>query len=186
MASENGQRPTLELGIDAQNFLAFYWLKSELVEFCRANGLPTGGSKGELTERIAHFLRTGELLLPTTRPKLKSDGQVPTLETVITADYRSNQINRGFFEEVIGKHFHFSTAFQQFFKDNVGKTFGDAVAYWYKLEERAKRGEKKDIAPQFEYNRFVREYHEQHPNAPHKEAVAAWKVYRGQRREDAG
>jgi len=182
----NKQRPELDLGIDAQDFLVFYWLKSELVEFCRANGLSTVGSKGVLTERIAHFLRTGELLLPTTRPKLKSDGQVPTLETIITADYRSNQINRAFFEEVIGKRFHFSTAFQQFFKDHVGKTFGDAVAYWYKLEEQAKSGAKKDIAPQFEYNRFMRDYNEANRDAPHKDAVAAWKIYRGQRREDAG
>ncbi len=186
MASENTRRPPLELGIEASDFLAFYWLKSELVEFCRANGLPTSGSKIDITERIAHFLQTGELLLPEKRPKLKSDGQVPTLDTVITADYRSNQINRAFFEEVIGKHFHFSTAFQQFFKDNVGKTFGDAVAYWYKLEERAKRGDKKEIAPQFEYNRFMREYHEQNPDTTHAAAVAAWKVYRSQRRGDAG
>ena len=186
MANEKAQRPPLELDIEVNDFLAFYWLKSELAEFCRANGMPTGGSKGELTERIAHFLRTGELLLPTSRPKLKSDGQVPTLETVITADYRSNQLNRAFFEAVIGKHFHFSTAFQQFFKDHVGKTFGDAVAYWYTLEEQAKSGAKKEIAPQFEYNRFMREYHEQNPNSPHKEAVAAWKIYRSQRRGDAG
>ena len=136
MANENIQRPALDLEIDVRDFLAFYWLKSELVEFCRVNDLPTSGSKTELTERIAYFLRTGELLLPEKRPKLKTDGQVPTLETIITADYRSNQINRAFFEEVIGKHFHFSTAFQQFFKDNVGKTFGDAVEYWYRLEEQ--------------------------------------------------
>ena len=176
------QRPPLDLEISVDDFLAFYWLKSELVEFCRVNGLPTSGSKGELTERVAHFLRTGELLLPEKRPKLKTDGQVPTLDTVITADYRSSQINRAFFEEVIGRHFHFSTAFQQFFKDNVGKTFGDAVKYWYQLEEKAKRGEKKDIGPQFEYNRFIREYHLQNPDATHAAAVAAWKVYRSQRR----
>ena len=42
MVGESQQRPTLELGVEAQDFLAFYWLKSELVEFCRANGLPTG------------------------------------------------------------------------------------------------------------------------------------------------
>ncbi len=177
------QRPTLDLETDVNDFLAFYWLKSELVEFCRLNGLPTSGSKTDLTERIAHFLRTGELLLPEKRPKLKTDGQVPTLDTVITVDYRSNQVNRALFEEVIGKHFHFSTAFQQYFKDHVGKTLGDAVAYWYQLEERAKRGEKTEIWSQFEYNRFMREYHEQNPDSTRAAAVAAWKIYRSQRRE---
>lgn len=183
MSDEQMQRPTLDLETDANEFLAFYWLKIELVEFCRVNGLPTSGSKRELTERIAHFLRTGELLLPEKRPKLKTDGQVPTLDTIITPDYRSNQINRAFFEEVIGSHFHFSTAFQQYFKENMGKTFGDAVAYWYVLEERAQRGEKTAIGSQFEYNRFIRQYHEQNPDATHAAAVAAWKVYRSQRRE---
>lgn len=183
MTDEQKQRPTLDLETDANDFLAFYWLKDELVEFCRVNGLPTSGSKRELTERIAHFLRTGELLLPEKRPKLKTDGQAPTLETLITSDYRSNQINRAFFEEMIGKHFHFSTAFQQYFKDNVGKTYGDAVAYWYELEEQEKRGVKNDIAPQFEYNRFIRQYHEQNPDATHAAAVAAWKAYRSQRRD---
>lgn len=180
------QRPPLDLEIKGSDFLAFYWLKAELVEFCRANGLPTGGSKVELTERIAHFLRTGELLLPTPRPKLKSDGQLPTLDTIITKDYRSSQVNRAFFEEIIGKKFHFSTAFQQYFRDNVGKTFREAIEYWYTLEEKTKRGEKNAIAPQFEYNRFTRAYHEQHPEATHKEVVAAWKAYRSQRREGAG
>src|ERR1041385_3706973 len=84
MTDENVQRPALELGMDAKDFVRFQWLKSELVAFCRANGLPTGSSKADLTERIATFLRTGELLLPTTRPKLRADGLVPTLDTVIT------------------------------------------------------------------------------------------------------
>lgn len=141
MANEGKQRPALDLEISVGDFWAFKWSTGELVDFCRVNGLPTNGSKSELMARIAHFLRTGELLLPEKRPKLKTDGQVPTLDTIITADYRPDPINRAFFEEVIGKHFHFSPAFQQYFKDNVGKTFGDAVRYWYTLEERAKKGE---------------------------------------------
>ena len=35
----------------------------ELVDFCRNNGLSTAGGKLEITERIAHFLDTGEIVL---------------------------------------------------------------------------------------------------------------------------
>ena len=33
-----------------------------MVLFCRENGLPVGGGKLELTERIAHFLDTCKVL----------------------------------------------------------------------------------------------------------------------------
>ena len=40
----------------------FYYLKRELADFCKENGLPTSGSKAELTDRIAYFLDTGNVL----------------------------------------------------------------------------------------------------------------------------
>ena len=41
---------------------SFYHLKRELADFCKENGLPTSGSKAELTDRIAYFLDTGNVL----------------------------------------------------------------------------------------------------------------------------
>ena len=53
------ERPILSKELDSQSFLNFYYLKEELIDFCRENGLPVYGGKFELTERIAHFLDTG-------------------------------------------------------------------------------------------------------------------------------
>ena len=43
-------------------FRNFYYLKQELVEFCRENALPVSGGKIKLTDRIACFLDTGKVL----------------------------------------------------------------------------------------------------------------------------
>jgi len=56
-----GDRPKLDKSLDAESFRQWYWLKDELVQFCRENGIPPSGGKTELSERIAHFLETGEI-----------------------------------------------------------------------------------------------------------------------------
>lgn len=56
------ERPKLNKEIDSISFRDFYYLKEELVEFCRANDLPVSGNKMELTERIASFLDKGEVV----------------------------------------------------------------------------------------------------------------------------
>ncbi len=49
------ERPILSKKLDSKSFLNFYYLKEELIDFCRENGLPVSGGQLELTERIAHF-----------------------------------------------------------------------------------------------------------------------------------
>lgn len=55
------EKPALDRNLDEEIFRSYYFLKEELVAFCRANGLPASGSKMELTERIADYLTTGEI-----------------------------------------------------------------------------------------------------------------------------
>ena len=54
------ERPILDKSLKSETFQEYYYLKEELVQFCRDNGLPVSGGKIELTERIAHYLDTGE------------------------------------------------------------------------------------------------------------------------------
>ena len=53
-------RPELNNQLDSKTFREYYYLKEELIDFCRRNGLQTTGGKIELTERISKFLDTGE------------------------------------------------------------------------------------------------------------------------------
>ncbi len=53
------ERPDLTNDLDGKTFREYYYLKEELVDFCRRNDLQTTGGKIELTERITTFLDSG-------------------------------------------------------------------------------------------------------------------------------
>lgn len=172
-------RPNLTKDISTESFKAFYWLKEELQSFCRKNGLSASGSKIEISDRIEIFLRTGEIKKPVRKSRVNKtiDSQVDlSLDTVITENHRCSQDVRVFFKTVIPK-FHFSTYIQNYFKNNVGKTYRDAVNAWFEEEERKKDPSyKKNIAPQFEYNQFTRDFFADPKNQgkSRDEAIEAW------------
>lgn len=185
------ERPHLDENISVEDFLDFYWLKEELQNFCREAGMSASGSKIEITERIAHFLKTGHLLRDsrlTSTPKrqsydpTKSDGTF-SLETVIEPGFKCTQKHREFFKSVIGPKFHFSVELQNFIKENAGKTYKDVVDHYYKIQEDKKNGKRTTIGKQFEYNTFIRDYYDDPVNKgkPLKEAISAWKEVRSQR-----
>lgn len=172
-------RPNLTKDISVQSFKDFYWLKEELQAFCRENGISASGSKVEISNRIETFLRTGEIKKPIRNSNINKniEPQVDlSLDTVITKNHRCSQDVRAFFKTVITK-FHFSTYIQNYFKNNVGKTYRDVVDAWYEEEERKKDPSyKKNIAPQFEYNQFIRDFFADPKNQgkSREEAIHAW------------
>jgi len=172
-------RPALTKDIHIQSFKDYYWLKEELQAFCREHGLSASGSKTEISERIELFLRTGEIKKPTrassSMKKAVASAEL-TLDTVITENHRCSQEVRAFFKSVI-PNFHFSTYIQNYFKENVGKTYRDAVDAWVEEEKRKKEPTyKKKIAPQFEYNQFIRDYFADPSNQGknREAAIEAW------------
>ena len=172
-------RPELTRDLNAEDFRDFYWLKEELQTFCRGNGISASGSKREITDRIAVFLETGEIQKPM-RKRSTSTKQLSleelSLDTVITENHRCSQVVRTFFKSVIPK-FHFSTYIQDYFKENVGKTYQDVVDAWYEEEERKKDPSyKRKIGSQFEYNQFTRDYFADPKNKGKKreDAIKAW------------
>lgn len=174
-------RPLLEQKLKVEEFRSFYWLKEELQIFCRENGMSASGSKMEIADRVAAFLETGERQLPR---KIRKSHTKETktvmldLDTIITENHRCSQAVRAFFKSQIPS-FHFSTFIQNYFKENVGKTYRDAVSAWYAEEERKKNSSnKKEIAPQFEYNQFIRDYFSDSKNKGKKreDAIAAWQT----------
>ncbi len=172
-------RPSLTRDISVSSFKEFYWLKEELQSFCKENGISASGSKIEISDRIETFLLTGEVKKPIRKSKVnnKSEPQVDlSLNTVISDNHRCSQNVRAFFKSVI-PNFHFSTYIQNYFKNNNGKTYRDVVDAWYKEEERKKDPSyKKKIAPQFEYNQFIRDFFADSNNQgkSREEAIEAW------------
>ncbi|WP_431026796.1 DUF6434 domain-containing protein [Lysinibacillus sp. LZ02] len=173
-------RPPLTKDLNVEDFRNYYWLKEELQSFGRDNGMITSGSKLELTDRIAVFLQTGEIQQPLKKRKTLSIENIAinlSLDTVITENHRCSQAVRAFFKAEI-PNFHFSTYIQNYFKENVGKTYRDVVSAWYEELERQKDpAYKKVIAPQFEYNQFIQDYFADPKNneKTRDDAITAWK-----------
>lgn len=125
-------RPELVRGLDSKTFREYYYLKEELLAFCRANHLPVSGGKQELTERIACFLDTGEIREPVAKraaPRKKAASEI-TRESIIEDGFVCTETHRAFFRKEIGNSFSFYVRFQQWLKANAGKTYDDAITCW--------------------------------------------------------
>ena len=137
------QRPTLNKNISLTDFNEFYWLKEELVAFCRTEGISTAGGKLELAERIQTYLSTGTIVKPETIIKKshstfdwKTEPLTPS--TIITDSYRNSENVRAFFLSEIGSHFSFNVKFMNWMKQATGKTLQDAVDEWKKINDLKK------------------------------------------------
>lgn len=169
------KRPDLNKTLDSKVFLDFYYLKEELVEFCRKNKLPVSGGKTELTERIAHFLDTGEVLAaPVPKKRAGRMADEIYMDTRIESDFVCSEKHRAFFKEHIGQRFSFNVAFQKWLKTNTGKTYREAIAAYYEILE-AKKKEKTGIDRQFEYNTYIRDFFADNKGKSLEEAIRCWK-----------
>lgn len=167
------QRPDLTCAVDADSFRGYYYLKEELVDFCRKEGLQTTGGKLQLTERIAFYLQSGiktTTVYKTVKPR-KTDAI--TLETLIESPFVCSEKHRAFFKERIGGGFTFTVSFQKWLKSNAGKTYQEAVeAYTQCLQEKKKN--QTSIDRQFEYNTYIRAFFADNAGKTLQDAIQCW------------
>ena len=169
------ERPDLNKELDSKTFRSFYYLKEELVVFCRENNLPVSGGKLELAERIAYFLDTGKVLETSTQRRATTSGIGSiTEDTKIEPNIVCSEKHRAFFTEKIGKSFSFNVLFQKWLKSNAGKTYGEAIDAYYQILEEKKKG-KTTIDKQFEYNTYIRDFFEDNQGKSLDEAIVCWK-----------
>ena len=168
------ERPELSLNISVDTFKNYYYLKEELVDFCRQNGLQTSGSKQVLTERIACFLETGKRTKTNPKPKSTVNIGDITEDTLIEPNIVCSEKHRAFFKEQIGKTFSFNVAFQKWLKSNSGKTYADAIQAYYAILEEKKKG-KTVIDKQFEYNTYIRDFFADNQGMSLENAIKCWK-----------
>ena len=169
-------RPELVRSLDSHTFREYYYLKEELVAFCRANHLPVSGGKQELTERIACFLETGKVPQPAAKRNMAHQKAAPeiTRESIIEDGFVCTEKHRAFFRKEIGNSFSFNVLFQQWLKANAGKTYDDAIAAYEEIREAKKAG-KSSIGKQFEYNTYIRDFFAENPGKTLDEAIRCWK-----------
>jgi hypothetical protein len=171
------QRPSLTPALSGAELLRWYWLKEELVVLARTLGVGTGCGKADLTARLAATL--DGVPPPPTAPRsvgvvAKQLSGTLTRDSVIPPGQRCSEHLRRFMVAAVGPGFRFDGPMRRFVAEGVGRTLGEAVDHWW-----ASRSEpKEEIAPQFELNRFVREWHRVHPGARRSDALAAWREHR--------
>lgn len=173
------QRPPLTKELNSTTFREYYYLKEELIQFCRLHGLPTSGGKLELTDRIAHYLDTGILLMPRKQTKKTTKIKEITLDSLIETPFTCSEVHRAFFREQIGKTFSFNVAFQTWLKANAGYTYQDAIAAYNQIIEDQKKG-KTTIDRQFEYNTYIRDFFAHNKGMSLEDAIKCWKYKRSQ------
>lgn len=180
-------RPNLDRTISLSDFNDFYWLKQELIDFCKTVGITTTGGKIEISNRIRQYILTGEVAKRETKKiKLKSkfnwSNEKLTRMTIITDNYKNGENVRRFFVQEIGSHFSFNVIFIQWMRDNVGKSLDDAIIQWNRINELKKdKNYISEIDPQFEYNRYMRAFLNDNSDLSSKDAMKYWKLKRSLR-----
>lgn len=168
------ERPELNKDLDSKTFRDFYYLKEELVDFCRKCGLSTSGGKIEITDRIAYFLETGKVLNNSAVKRSRTAIRNIDENTEIESDFVCSEIHRTFFKKRIGESFTFNVAFQKWLKSNAGKTYRDAIEAYYLILEDKKNG-KTQIDRQFEYNTYIRDFFADNQGKSLDDAIKCWK-----------
>lgn len=178
-------RPALSHDMSGEEFLRWYWLKAELVAFARELGVSQSGSKELLVARILARLR-GTELREEPRARRRGARQLTgdlTESTVIPVGQRCSRLVREWFVARVGRTFRFDKAMRTYFANVDGtSTLGDALEHYAQTRGRVSAA----IEPQFEYNRFAREWRAGHPDGRHDQLVAAWRHYRNQPIDERG
>ncbi len=183
MNSENtNTRPQLTKDLKSAEFKEYYFLKEELKDFCKKEGLKVSGSKNQLEERIIYYLDTGKSLdnsrsIENKNNYSKSNSNKATtyeeitLDSILGENFKCSEDKREFFEKEIGKGFKFKVKFQKWLKVNPDKTYQDAINAYYELQNSK---EKTKIDKQFQYNQYIRDFFKDNEDKTLNDAIKCW------------
>ncbi len=167
-------RPDLASVETGTELRRWYWMKAELLAECRRRGLPTSGSKPDLTERLAADLDGVDP--PTPARRTTSSRRLPEPladDTPIRPGQAATQQLRAFFVERIGSGFRYDV----FMREAIAAgdtTLGELVAHWYATRD----AEPPPTLPQLEYVRFTRAWFAARPDGDPAACRRAWAEFR--------
>lgn len=170
-------RPKLSEVDTFKEFDRWYWPVAEMQAFCRENGVPYTGLKAELRNRLSCFFR-GEPLPAQGKAKKSSWAKMDLhFDTVITEDITFGCNVRGFFRKEIGQKFVCSSVFMKWVKANPGRTLGQAIEYWYELNDLVSEpGFRQEIDRCNNYLQYLRDIRDANPNLSQEDAKRCWDI----------
>ena len=173
--------------LSSAEFKEYYFLKEELKEFCRNEGLKISGSKNQLEKRIIYYLDTGKSLDDSNsiekddkpiRPNFQKSDKTKAsiskeirLDSILGENFKCSEDKREFFEKEIGKGFKFKVKFQKWLKANPNKTYQDAINAYHELQNS---NEKTEIDKQFQYNQYIRDFFKDNADKTLNDAIKCW------------
>lgn len=169
-------RPLFEELTDAEDFDNWYWMKEELVAFCKASGIPYSGSKNELRQRIMDQMNGVEITVKTVKkPQSHFDWarETITLETILTDSVTFGTNFRGFLKKHI-TGFVCSAEFMDWVKKNAGKTVEDAITKYPEIMADKKKGIMIDKSDHNVLNAYVDAFMKANPQHSGKDAMKCW------------
>ena len=172
----------LTRNLTSTEFKEYYFLKEELKDFCKEEGLKTSGNKNQLEARIIYYLDTGKKMDES--KSVKKTKTVSNTSTKITLDsklgenFKCSEDKREFFEKEIGKGFKFKVNFQKWLKANPDKTYQDAIDAYHELQNSK---EKTKIDKQFQYNQYIRDFFEDNDEKTLDDAIKCWNYKKSQK-----
>lgn len=151
-----------------EEFEEYYWYKDELIHICRANKLPTSGTKAELIKYIKQFLSGKEVRdyrsVNVKRRHRSNDSQKITLDMkLISGGFKFNQQARKFFQQYYGvPKFSFTKQMAAALRqaeqmDNLNMTVADLIEIYEttKNKKPIQTNEEKT----YEWNEFVKDFY---------------------------
>ena len=182
-AENTNARPQLSKDLKSEDFRQYYFLKEELKDFCKNEGLKVSGSKNQLEERIIYYLDTGKSLDDSGSLENKNNysksksNKAPNpkeirLDSILGENFKCSEDKREFFEKEIGKGFKFKVKIQKWLKSNPDKTYQDAINAYHELQNS---NEKSKIDKQFQYNQYIRDFFEDNDDKTLNDAIKCWK-----------
>lgn len=160
-------RPKFSPKLSKEEFLKYYWYKTELQEICTKYNLPTLGTKAELQKYIFAFL-DGEKPQNTretsNRVRIRTSGKPITLETRLIADgFKFDNKARAFFADYYNvSKFSFTKAMATALRhaeetNDIQMTVKDLIAvYENKYKSLLART---DEDATYQWNNFLKDFH---------------------------
>lgn len=189
------QRPEFSPDLSAEDFLSYYWYKTELEAICRDYQLPSYGTKAELTAYIEQFLqgKSANQIKRVRRAKsgsgLKAD-QISPKTKLLDSGFKLNKEARQFFANYYGlEKFTFKKVMAIKLREverleDKEATVADLMAV---LENPQLVSQETPEEKSYQWNRFVKDFRQdpmsQAYKDPMKTAAFLWQQVKNSRRD---
>lgn len=156
--------------LSSEEFIEHYYLKNELIDFCKEEGLDTSGNKSDLIIRIVNYLNTSNNLNNTRindKSSVLSDTSTKTFDKI---GNNTDEVNE-FFEDKIDSISYKKHNNPNKFKYNIL----NGVDHVYRGIKDMLKNTRTAIGKQYQYDSYIRAFFLSNPDETFENAVQCWK-----------